>query len=43
MKTEKPYARRENVSFKTIAISKKILQSFITTVPKRITNELEKI
>ena len=29
--------------FKTIAISKIVFQSFITTVPKHIINELEKI
>ena len=31
------------VIFKTIAISKIVFQSFITTVPKNIINELEKI
>ena len=31
------------VIFKTIAISKFVFQSFITTVPKHIINELEKI
>ena len=31
------------VIFKTIAISKIVFQSFITTVPKHIVNKLEKI
>ena len=42
MEKEKPYIRRENY-FKTIAISTIVFQSFILTVPKHITNELEKI
>ena len=33
----------KTIIFKTIAISKIIFQSFITTVPKHIVNELEKI
>ena len=33
----------KNVIFKTIATSKIAFQSFITTVPKRILNELEKM
>ena len=33
----------KTVIFKTIAISKTVFQSFITTVPKHIKNELEKI
>ena len=43
MENEKPYFRRENFIFKTIAISKIVFKSFITTVPKHIINELEKI
>ena len=31
------------VTFKTIALSKMVLKSFITTVPKHIVNELKKI
>ena len=31
------------VTFKTKAISKIVFQSFITTVPKYVVNELEKI
>ena len=37
MGNEKPYTRRKN-----IAISKIVFQSFITTVPKHIVNELKK-
>ena len=33
----------KNVIFKTIAISKIVLQAFITAVPKHIVNELKKI
>ena len=33
----------KTVTFKTIAISKTVFQSFIRTVPKHIINELEKI
>ena len=31
------------ITFKTIAISKIVFQSFITTIPKHIVNEVEKI
>ena len=43
MENEKPYTRRENYYFEAIAILKIVFQSFITTVPKHIINDLEKI
>ena len=43
MENEKPYTRRENYYFEAIAISKSVFQSFITTVPKHIINDFEKI
>ena len=42
MEKEKPYTRRKIVIFKTIAISKIVFESFITTATKHIINELEK-
>ena len=43
IENEKPYTRRENYYFEAIAISKIVFQSFITTVPKHIINDFEKI
>ena len=31
------------ITFKTIAISRIVFQSFVTTIPKHILNEVEKI
>ena len=43
MKNEKPYTRGGNRIFKTIAVSKIIFQSFMTTIAKHTINEFEKI
>ena len=44
MENEKPYTREGKIIiFKTVTISKIISQSFITTVPKHIIIELEKM
>ena len=43
MGNEKAYTGRKSSYFNTIAISKILFQSFITTLPKHIVNELEKI
>ena len=43
MENKKRYTRGEIVISKTIAISKIVFQSFVTTVPKHIASELEKI
>ena len=42
-KMRKLTLKKKIVIFKTVAISKIVSQSFITTVPKHIINELEKI
>ena len=43
MENEKLTLEGKIVVFKTIAISRIVFQSFITTVPEYVVNELEKI
>ena len=43
MENEKPYIRRENCFFNSIAIHKIVFQSLISAVTRDIANELEKI
>ena len=43
MKMRNHTLERKIANIKTIAISKIVFQSFITTVPKHVINELEKI
>ena len=43
METTKPYSRRKNTIFKTLALSKIIFPAFVTPTPIYVVTELEKL